>query len=130
MTGRRAERLGDDARLNGCLWGGLLRCLHADGESQATVTFGWQRRARCAASSDKGKYQRDLQGQGNTPVKRRGRGVVWDHRISAFLPAGMKNSGERFARPGGVSDGGKRGKLERRPGDIYSGRWSVDLAGE
>jgi hypothetical protein len=26
----------------------------------------------------------------------------------------MKNSGERFARPGGISDGGKRGKLERR----------------
>jgi hypothetical protein len=31
----------------------------------------------------------------------------------------MKNSGERFARPGGISDGGKRGKLERRSRVIY-----------
>jgi hypothetical protein len=114
MTGRRAERLGDDARLNGCLWGGLQRCLHADGESQATVAFGRQRRARCAANSDERKYQHDLQGQGNTPVKRRGRGVVWDHRILAFLPAEMMNSGERFCRPGGFSSLGKGGELKRR----------------
>jgi hypothetical protein len=31
----------------------------------------------------------------------------------------MKNFGERFARPGGVSDGGKRGKLERRSRAFY-----------
>jgi hypothetical protein len=81
-----------------------------------TMTFGRQRRARCTASLDQGRHQRDLQGQGSTPAKRRRRGVVGNHRISAFLPAGMTNSGEEFVPTGGVSGSESGGAIERRSG--------------
>jgi hypothetical protein len=76
--------------------------------------LGCRRRARPAARLDKGKYQRDLQGQGSTPVKRRGRGVVWDHRILRSLPAAMADSGEKFRRSGDVSRENEKGGRGRR----------------
>jgi hypothetical protein len=51
--------------------------------------------------------------EGRVAGKRRGSEVPWRRRILPKMPAGMKNSGERFARPGGVVEKGEREGRER-----------------
>jgi hypothetical protein len=92
--------------------------------------LGCRQRARSAARLDKGKYQSDLQGQGSTPVKRRGRGVVWDHRILRSLPAVMADSGERLLGPSSAIGRGKKGEEERRLRPSYRRGRATGGAGE
>jgi hypothetical protein len=107
------------------------RCGRRPRPFPGTTTRGGRRRFdvgalwlyTCASNSLRDEERRDVKVVRQRVLRRartvRGCGVVWDHRISVSLPAGMKNSGERFARPGGVSDGEKRGGLERRSRAFY-----------
>jgi hypothetical protein len=59
-----------------------------------------------------------------------GRGPSGKRRIRPGRPQEWRNSDELFRQPGGTTCRGTKGEMERRSGAIYSGRWSVDLAGE
>jgi hypothetical protein len=97
------------------------RCGRRPRPFPGTTTRGGRRRFdvgalrlyTCASNSLRDEERRDVKVVRQRVRRRarpvRGCGVVWDHRISASLPAGMKNSGEPFLRPGGDWEGEKRG---------------------
>jgi hypothetical protein len=63
---------------------------------RAEITFGCDDVVDLLRVRTRKGYQRELQGRRNIPWQGRGRGVVWTHRISEFLPAEMANFGEEF----------------------------------
>jgi hypothetical protein len=63
-------------------------------------------------------------------VPKLGGGVTWSCRIRQNLAVNESSSGELLRRPGGASDGGRRGESERGCGELNSHGRNVELGRE